>query len=138
MSRTLTVEGDVGTIDTRTGLTTQGSVTAPSRVVPSGVSKITGLVVCSSADASAEGDAVIIVRLGGSAVLGGEQTFIAGGHTTNTVQAGSDSAPNLGATLVLKDLDVDIRPGDVINIDAEEAGTDIGDASVVVTLIYGQ
>lgn len=137
MSRTLTVEGDLGTVDARASLTTQGSVTAPSRVVPSGVTKIQGIIAAAAADGSAEGAAVYIVRLGGSAVLGGEQTFVVGGSATNTAQSGSDTAPDLGSKFMLMDADIDVRPGDVINIDAEEAGIDIGDASIVVTLIYG-
>ena len=50
MSKTLTVEGDITAVDTRTLLTTQGSVTAPSLVVPSGMTKIVKILVAAAAE----------------------------------------------------------------------------------------
>lgn len=138
MSRTITVEGDVNAVDTRVNLTAQGSVTAPSLVVPSGMKKIKKLIAAASHDGAADdGSAVWFVRLGGSAVLNGEQTIIFGAGGNQTVQAGSDAAPNAMLPFVLDDLDIDVSPSDVINISAEFAGVDIGDTAVVVTLVYG-
>jgi len=76
MSKTLTVEGDINAANTLTNLTTQGSVTAPSRVTPSKAKKIVTVLVAAAADQLAEGAANILIRLGGNAIRRGEQTII--------------------------------------------------------------
>src|SRR3989304_4701710 len=132
MSRTITVEGDVNAVDTRTNLTAQGSVTAPSLVVPSGMTKIKGLIAAASHDGAADdGSALWFLRLGGAAVLGGEQTIVFGAGGNQSVQSGSDAAPNVMPPFVLNDLDIPVSPSDVINISAEFAGVDIGDTAVI-------
>jgi hypothetical protein len=136
MSKTLTVEGDITAVDTRTNLTTQGSVTAPSLVVPSGMSKITKIMVASAAEGLADGSATFILRLGGAGVLKGEQTFTVGAGARIAVQAGSDAAPQVGRLFVLEDVDVDVSPSDTIGISGEMAGTDIGTARMVVTVLF--
>jgi len=138
MSRTITVENDVNAVDTRVLLTTQGSVTAPSLVVPAGMTKIKKLIATAGADGLAAGEVIYFVRLNGNAVLGGEQTIVFGGFGSIAVQAGSDAAPDLGCILVLDDVDIDVRPSDTITIAAEMAGVDVGDATVAVTLVYGK
>ena len=138
MSRTITVEGDVNVVDTLTRLTAQGSVTAPSLVVPAGMTKIKKLIASGGADGLAAGEIVYLLRLGGNAVLGGEQTIIFGGEGSIAVQLGSDAAPSLGANLILNDVDIDVRPSDTIQISAEIAGVDVGDTTACVTLVYGK
>ena len=139
MSRTITVEGDVNAVDTRTLLTAQGSVTQPSLVVPAGMTKIKQLIFAGSHDGAADdGAALFFIRLGGNAVLNGEQTIMFGGAGNQTVQSGSDAAPNVMTPFVIKDADIDVRPSDTITIAAEFAGVDIGDTAVVVTLVYGK
>ena len=138
MSRTITVEGDVNAIDTRTLLTSQGSVTAPSLVVPAGMTKIKQFVATGAADGLAAGHGIFFVRLGGNAVLGGEQTIMFGGEDSIAVQAGSDAAPSLGSFFKLDDADIDVRPSDTITIAAELAGVDVGDTTVAITLVYGK
>jgi len=138
MSRTITVEGDVNAIDTRVLLTTQGSVTAPSLVVPAGMTKIKNIIATAAGDGLAAGHGVLFIRLGGNAVLGGEQVIMFGGEDSIAVQAGSDAAPSLGSRLVLDDVDIDVRPSDTITIAAELAGVDNGDNAVAVTLVYGK
>src|SRR3990167_7846327 len=97
MARTITVEGDVNAIDTRTLLTTQGSVTAPSLVVPAGMTKIKQVYAVSASDNAADdGAAAMFLRLGGNAVLGGEQVIFFQAHGGQTVQSGADAAPSLG------------------------------------------
>lgn len=134
--RTLTLEGDLNAIDTRTQLTRQGSVTAPSRQVPTDVKKIASIIVASAADGLADGGGVLFLRFGGNAVLGGEQTICIGGHGCIAVQAGSDAAPNLGSILRLDNVDIEVRPGDVLNVEAEMAGVDMGDTAVAVTILF--
>ena len=138
MSRTITVEGDVNAIDTRVLLTGQGSVTAPSLVVPSGMSKISKIIVAAASDAAAAGNATYIIRLGGNAVLNGEQTLIVAGMGAAAVQAGSDRAPSVMEPYVIDNVDIDVRPTDTISIAAEMAGVDVGDSTVAVTLVYSK
>ena len=139
MSRTITVEGDVNAIDTRTLLTAQGSVTTPSLVVPSGMKKIIGMICAIAADELADdGQYVAFVRLGGTAVLNGEAVIMFAGGGNQTVQTGSDAAPSIGEPVVFEDLDIDVSPSDTITIAAEIAGVDPGDTAVSVTLIYGK
>ncbi len=138
MSRTLSVEGDVYAVDTRVSLTGQGSVTAPSLVVPAGMTKIKKVIMSAAADGLAAGEAVAFIRLGGNAVLGGEQVIMFGGEDSQTVQAGSDAAPSLGSLFKLEDADIDVRPSDTIAISGEFAGVDVGDMTFGVTLVFGK
>lgn len=136
MSRTLTVEGDLTAVDTRTNLTTQGSVTAPSLVVPSGMTKIDKILVAVAAEGLADGSATFILRLGGAGVLKGEQTFAVGAGARIAVQAGSDAGPQIGRLFILEDVNLDISPSDTINVSGEMAGTDIGTSRMVVTVVF--
>jgi hypothetical protein len=138
MSRTITIEGDVNSVDTRTNLTTQGSVTAPSLVVPAGMTKIKGIVVAGAADNAAAGQAALFIRLGGNAVLGGEQVIMFGSTGGQAPQSGSDQNPSYMKPFVLNDVDIDVRPSDTLTVAAEQAGADVGDVTVAVTLIYGK
>jgi len=139
MSRTITVEGDVNAIDTRTLLTSQGSVSAPSLVVPSGMTKIKKIIAVAAIDGLADdGGVTFFIRLGGNAVLGGEQSLVHHGAGSQSVQSGSDAAPSVGIPFVLDDADIDVSPSDTISIAAEMAGVDPGDATVAVTLVYGK
>lgn len=139
MSRTLTVVGDVNTVDSRTLLTSQGSVSAPSLVVPSGMKKISKLIMVAAADGLADdGGATMFIRLGGAAVLGGEQVIVFAGQGNQTVQSGSDAAPNVGIPFVLDDVDIAVSPSDTITVAAEMAGVDVGDTAVAVTIIYSK
>lgn len=136
MSKTFTVEGDLTTVDTRTLLTTQGSVTAPSQVTPSNAKKITKIIVAAAAEGLAAGSAVFILRLGGNAVLKGEQTIIISASGTILPQAGSDAAPQIGQLFILNDADIDVQSSDTITVAAEMAGNDIGTGRCVATLVY--
>jgi len=136
MSKTFTVEGDVTAADTRTLLTTQGSVTAPSSVVPAGMTKIDKILVAASSEGLANGAAVNILRLGGNAVLGGEQTIVVSAVGRIAVQSGSDAAPQLMKVFIIEDADIEVRSSDTISISMEQAGTDTGTVHAVVTLIY--
>lgn len=138
MTKTLTVEGDVNAVDTRTLLTGQGSVSAPSLVVPAGYTKIDKIIVDGAADGLAAGHVVNFIRLGGNGVLGGEQVIVCGGTDSIAPQSGSDVAPDLGSHLVLDNADIQIRPSDTITIAAEAAGVDVGDQTFAVTVVFGK
>lgn len=136
MSKTFTVEGDIASVDTRTQLTTQGSVSAPSSVVPAGMSKIAKVIIAGTTEGLADGAQSYFVRLGGNAVLGGEQTIAVSAVGRIAPQAGSDSAPQLMSAIVINDADIEVRASDTISVSAEGAGTDTGTGHVVVTLVY--
>lgn len=137
MSKTITVTGAVDAADTLVRLTGQGSVSAPSLVVPAGVSKITAVYAAVASDGLADdGMLAFFVRLGGSAVRNGESTIFFAGLGNQTVQSGSDAAPSIGKLFKLMDADIDVSPSDTISISAEGAGVDAGDTQVVVSLVY--
>jgi hypothetical protein len=136
MSRTLTVEGDLGTVDARTQLTTQGSVTAPSVIVPSGVSKIDKIVMAATAEGLGDGSAVFFLRIGGNATIHGEQVIMCSASGRIAVQAGSDAAPQVGQLFVLEDADLEVSPSDTLTIAGEMAGSDLGTGHMVVTLVF--
>lgn len=139
MSRTLTLEGDVNAVDTRVVLTAQGSVSAPSLVVPSGMTKIKSIICAAATDNQADDGAVVfLLRLGGNAVMNGESTIFFGGAGGQTVQSGSDAAPTDMTPFVLDDADIEVRASDTISVAAEMAGIDPGDATVMVTVVFGQ
>lgn len=138
MSRTLTVEGDVNSVDTRVLLTGQGSVSAPSLVVPSGMKKISKIIAVGAADGAAAGEVVYFLRIGGSAVLNGEQVIVFGGDSSIAPQAGSDVAPSIGVPLVLNDVDIAVNSSDTITIACEAAGVDVGDSTVAITVVWSK
>lgn len=136
MSKTFTVEGDVTAADTRTLLTTQGSVTAPSSVVPAGVTKIDKIIVSGTTEGLADGAQSYFIRLGGNAIKNGEQSLAVSAVGRIAPQSGSDSAPQLMAAIVFNDVDIAVTPSDTLTVAAEGAGTDTGTGHVSVTLVY--
>lgn len=136
VNKTLTVEGDVTSADTKTLLTTQGSVTAPSLVTPASAKMIRRLFVAGCSEGLADGSQTWLLRLGGNAVLGGEQVITIGASGRIAVQSGSDAAPQLARAIVLDDLMVEVSPSDTISIAAEGPGTDTGTGHIVVTAVF--
>jgi hypothetical protein len=136
MSKTFTVEGDITAADTRTLLTTQGSVTAPSSVVPTGMRKIDKIIIACASEGLAAGAQSFFLRLGGNAVMNGEQVIAISAAGMIAVQAGSDAAPQLMNVIVLENTDITVTPSDTLTVAVEGAGTDTGTAHAVVTLIY--
>jgi hypothetical protein len=135
-NKTLTVEGDITSVATRTALLTQGSVAAPSLIVPSGMTVIEKLVVAVAGEGLANGHETYFVRLGGNAVQGGEQAICVGASGTIAPQAGSDSAPQNVSATVLEDLQIAVNSGDSISIWAEGTGQDTGTPHIVVTAMF--
>jgi hypothetical protein len=136
--RTLTVEGDIASVDTRTALTTQGSVTSPSLLVPAGYTKIEKIIVAASAEGLANGKQSWFLRLGGNAVQGGEQLLPISASGTIAPQSGSDAAPQVCRPVVLEDLEIPVSSSDTISIWCEGAGDDTGTGHAVVTLVFGK
>lgn len=135
MTQQITVEGDLATVDVAAALTTQGSVAVPSRQIPAGTSKIKDIIVAVAHDSAAAGSGTFAVRLGGVAVQKGEQIIVVAAAGNIAVQAGSDQAPNKMNPMHLKDVDIEVTPGDTINIQGEMDGSDLGTSRMVVTLV---
>lgn len=136
INKTFTVEGDIGTVDSRTLLTTQGSITAPSSIVPTTMKRIDKIVFAASSEGLADGKQTWLLRLGGNAVLNGEQVLAIAASGRIAVQSGSDAAPQLCPPIVLEDVDIAVNPSDTLTIAVEGAGDDTGTGHAVVTLIY--
>jgi hypothetical protein len=134
--KTITVEGDITAVDTRTALLTQGSVTTPSMIVPAGYNRIDKVAVAAASEGLADGKSTFFLRLGGNAVQGGEQLIPLGSAGRIAVQAGSDAAPQTAYAVVFENLDIVVSPSDTISVWAEMAGDDTGTARVVSTLIF--
>lgn len=136
MSKTFTVEGDITGADTRTNLTTQGSVSAPSSVTPKGTTKIDKIVVAASTEGLADGAQSYFLRLGGNAIKNGEQVIAISAVGRIAPQTGSDSAPQLMPAWVLEDADIDVGETDTLTVAVEGAGTDTGTGHAIVTLVF--
>ncbi len=136
MSKTLTVEGDIATADTRTLLTTQGSVAAPSLVVPAGMTKIDKIIVAVASNEAADHSTPYILRLNGGAVQDGEQVIAVGASGFIDIETGANTAGQVGIPLVLEDVDIAINASETITIAAEQGSGDNGTAQIVVTLFF--
>lgn len=136
--KTITVEGDIASVDTRTALTTQGSVTAPSLIVPADFKTIDKIVVAASAEGLANGKQTWFLRLGGNSVQGGEQLIPISASGTIAVQSGSDAAPQCNVAIVYENLGIVVSPSDTISIWGEGAGDDTGTGHMVATLVFSK
>ena len=134
MTKTITVEGDLSTVDTRVNLTSQGSVPTPSLVIPAGISKIDKIIAAVAPDLTAVGAGGFFIALGGAGVLGGEQAIAIG--DAGGAGATADSAGLQNIVVILEDADIDVRAQDTVKIGAEMVGADLGDAHIAVTLIF--
>lgn len=132
----VTVEGDITAVDTLTRLTAQGSVTAPSRLTPPDAKMLKRLIYAVGHDSAADGEVSFILRLGGDAVKGGEQTIVIGGGSFIDVQTGSDAGRNYMLPQVLDNVDIEISPNETLDISVEMAGVDVGSATAVVTAVF--
>lgn len=129
----VTVEGDITAVDTLTRLTAQGSVTAPSRLTPPDATLLKRVICAVASDAAADGEVTYILRLGGDAIKGGEQTIVFGAEAWIDVAAGGDGDGPDTVALILDNLDLAITPNETMDISVEMAGVDVGTATVVVT-----
>jgi hypothetical protein len=132
----ITVEGDISDDAVLAALTTQGSTTAPSRQVPSDASIIKTICVACAPDLAAAGAASFMLKLSGKGIKGGEQTIFVAGAGGAAVQSGADPDGLAMGPLVIDEAGIAVDGGDTITIEADLAGDDLGDARMVVTLIF--
>ncbi len=132
----ITVEGDLTAVDTLVRLTAQGSVTAPSRLTPPDAKILKRIFFSVASDGAADGEVNYLVRLGGDAIKGGEQTLIIGAESWIDVAAGGDGMGVDMAVQMIDNLDLEITPNETLDISTEMAGVDIGTATVVITAVF--
>lgn len=125
-------EGEATAVDTKSQLTTLGSETAPGPLlVPTGVSKLVAVIVVGIQNMAAATGFSGLVRLEGPGLPGGPEVIAVctGG---NAVATGGNAAT--AATTL--ELNVEVTPANEILIFGEMCGTDVGQVSFGVTLVF--
>jgi len=132
----VTVEGDITAVDTLTRLTAQGSISETSRLTPPDATLLKRVIYSIASDAAADGEVNYILRLGGDAIKGGEQSFIIGAESFIDVATGGDGENVAMVPIILDNLDLEITPNETLDISVEMAGVDVGSATAVITAIF--
>ena len=127
-----TREGEAIAVDTKSQLTTLGSEAAPGPLlVPSGVSKLLAMIVAASENFAAATSFSALIRLEGPGLPGGPEVI--------AVQAGGvpvATGGNFASVAQFIPLDIEVTSANEILIFGEMAGTDVGQVSLGVTLIF--
>jgi hypothetical protein len=125
-------EGEATAVDTKSQLTTLGSETAPGPLlVPTGVTKLTGILIASMQNMGAATSFSSLIRIEGPGLPGGPEVFAAGSGGSTVITGGNSSN-----TARYIDVDIDVTPANEILIFGEMCGTDVGQVSFGVTLIF--
>lgn len=127
-----TREGEATAVDTKSQLSTVGSETAPGPLlVPASATKLTQIIVAACENMAAATSFSAFVRLEGSGLPGGPETFavLAGGCAVAT-------GGNASVSPTILDVDVPVTPANEILLFGEMAGTDVGQVSFGVTLVF--
>lgn len=125
-------EGEATGVDTKSQLSTLGSETAPGPLlVPSGATKLLGVIVAAIENMAAATSYSAFIRLEGAGLPGGPETIAvsAGGCAVATGGNGAVEAKFIP-------LDIPVTPANEILIFGEMAGTDVGQVSFGVTLVF--
>ena len=129
-------EGPVVTADTRTALSTEGSITAPGFMkTPSDKTRIAYLIVAVGAETptTTTQGGVFLVRLGGKA-MGEEITIVVGGDVSQIATAGESGGPGFGLVL---DVDMPLAvPGEYLELYGEHAGVDASDPNFSIAPVF--
>lgn len=125
-------EGEATATDTKSALTTLGSETAPGALlVPSGVSKLSGVIVAMVGNFALAATSGGLIRIEGSGLPQGPEVIAVGATGTSVATGVNDNVP---ARLI--ELDVPVTPLNEILLFGEMVGDDIGQLSFGVTLIF--
>jgi hypothetical protein len=125
-------EGEATALDTKSQLTTLGSESAPGPLlVPSGAKQISRIIFAAMENMAAATSFSAFIRLEGPGLPGGPEVFTvkAGGAAVATGGNAADPAQILN-------LAIPVTPGNEILIFGEMAGTDVGQVSFGVTLVF--
>lgn len=135
---TITVMSDAAnpldTEDKAENLVNQGSTATPSRVIPAGSHKIDKIICAVCADLANPDHAVFLLRLQGTGME--TQTLIIAAGGGALVQAGADPDGLHCPPIIIEDIDIAVKAGNTITVQAEMAGGDLGDAHIGVTLVF--
>lgn len=125
-------EGEATAVDTKSQLTTLGSETAPGPLlVPAGAKQLLGIIVAACENMAAATGFSAFIRLEGAGLPGGPEVI--------AVQAGGAAVATGGNASTLAQflpLNIPVTVANEILIFAEMAGTDVGQVSVGVTLVF--
>ena len=125
-------EGTVSAADTRTQLSTLGSETAPGPLlVPSGATKLVGIIAAQNFNMAAATGYTALVRLEGPGLPEGPECIVigVGGVPVATGGNGVNGA-------VFFPLDIPVTVANEILVFGEMAGTDVGSSEFAVTLVF--
>lgn len=127
-----TREGTVSAVDTRTQLSTEGSNTAPGPLlVPSGASKLVGIIAAQCFNMGAATGYSALVRLEGPGLSEGPECIGIGAGGVPVATGGNGVVP-----AVFIPLDIPVTPANEILVFGEMCGTDVGSSEFVVTLVF--
>jgi hypothetical protein len=132
MKQYRTREGDVTAVDTRTALTTVGSETAPGPLlVPQSAKYIVGVIVSHISSMAAATGYSAFIRIEGPGLSAGPQTMAIGAGGMAVATGGNACNP-----AKFLPLNLEVVPAQEIQLFAEMAGTDVGQLSVSVTVVF--
>lgn len=127
-----TREGTVSASDTRTQLSTLGSETAPGPLlVPSGASKLIGIIAAQNFNMAAATGYTALVRLEGPGLPEGPECVVIGAGGVPVATGGNGVNP-----AVFIPLDIPVTVANEILVFGEMAGTDVGSSEFAVTLVF--
>ena len=127
-----TREGEATAVDTKSQLTTLGSESAPGPLlVPAAASRIAGIIVAACMNMTAATSYGALIRLEGAGLPEGPEVIVAGAGGVPVATGG-----NAVAKAVFIPLDIPVTPANEILIFGEMVGTDVGQVSFGVTLVF--
>jgi hypothetical protein len=125
-------EGEATAVDTKTQLTTLGSETAPGPLlVPAGAKKISRIIIAACENMAAATSFSAFVRVEGPGLPNGPESFavLAGGCAVAT-------GGNHAYEAQIFDVDLPVTASNEILLFGEMAGTDVGQVSFGITLVF--
>ena len=127
-----TREGEATAVDTKSQLTTKGSETAPGPLlVPAGMKTLVGIMAVASGDYSVATGATGLVRLEGPGLHEGPECLAVHAQGCNVATGGAGSI-----AAVFIPIGAPVTPANEILVFGEMCGTDVGQISFGVTLIF--
>lgn len=125
-------ENDVTAVDAKTGLTTEGSASAPgSLFVPRGMKYITALIASHASNMAAATGYSAFVRVEGPGLVDGPQTMTIGAGGQGVATGG-----NAALRAVRIPVNFEVVEGQEVQLFAEMAGTDVGLVNVGLGLEF--
>jgi hypothetical protein len=125
-------EGEATAVDTKTQLTTLGSEATPGPLlVPSGVKQISKIIFATMENMAAATSFAVLIRLEGPGLPGGPEVFATKCGGCAVATGGNAADPSQFINLAIP-----VTPGNEILIFGEMTGTDVGQVSFGVTLVF--